>query len=851
MTRPDQFIADADPGFAGMLDRLHPAQLSPGIYASGENCTAEFGDVRHRWAVVMEQWGHADFMPGEPLACARWWEPATGTEALVVITDGIRTDGGRGRAWQVSPGSVPLEIPMNGHDVWGACRLVPTPTGLILTRIGNARHYFNQTAITEAGDTITLNCVPELVDGDRVYFGVVNDLQPNLPDLQGYTQYWVTVETGNKLKFYSGAACSDPAELIDLQAFTGTGQWYVERQPLNPPIGGAGALPLLLEASNSAGGTTNAFNAGFVSVPQVVDASIASGSALWSAPNHRFTAGQAVKLASAVVPFTTTLNYYVEPAGAHALYLHDAQVTALLGNIDPLTGVAYSPSKRLQAGGTSASNYLSPANYSGLPIVPLTEAIYFKNRLIGINARSNIAISDPGDLLHFTPYTGALSAMLGNGDELSVLFSLGRDNLVLSTSTQLLAVTNLDQASDYWRLIELSREFGCIAPLSVAQSGAVARFLARSGVIEAAVDGNGDPYVKEIPLSAPIQAKFAEIDWRQAHIACGAYFNNRYLLAVPLRGQAEGGEVNNCVFVWNFLTQNWDGYWTGASLQPVQFSRLKVGGEEVLCFLSATGHVLYFDPIGHQDLTLTSADGITYTSAAAEITMTLTTRGYTCGTPHVKQWDTAWLVVDTLNANWTLETISEGVNVTRTYRSAVTKEHTKFFKHGVADFNPASEGDRAALPYREDYSLKPTGPNLIPAGTVYLEVFGYNYWWNQVYLPAGDYYFEAGNATSSRPYGGDVTYGSYAFTTAAAGYFSFYSYAPNSALGDVVTAQVRAVGIQMPAAGLATEPHQTLPEPLRIPLHDRSRSLQFRFTNTQGSARLRSLAVDATLATRP
>jgi len=103
-----------------MLDRIHASLLPEGRVSSAKNVTFEFGDMRHRWAAVMEVWGNRLNMGGNPLAMARWWEPETGEEALVVITDGERTtDDGIGRAWKVTPGGIPIEIPLNGHDVWG------------------------------------------------------------------------------------------------------------------------------------------------------------------------------------------------------------------------------------------------------------------------------------------------------------------------------------------------------------------------------------------------------------------------------------------------------------------------------------------------------------------------------------------------------------------------------------------------------------------------------------------------------------------------------------------------------------------------------------------------------------
>ena len=94
--------------------------------------------------------------PAHVLAMTRFNDPEA-NDALIVITDEVRSDGGVGRAWRLNGSQSPVEIPLNGHDVWGECRLIQCYNAVVLLRHGAARHYFAASAIDAGTDTITLN----------------------------------------------------------------------------------------------------------------------------------------------------------------------------------------------------------------------------------------------------------------------------------------------------------------------------------------------------------------------------------------------------------------------------------------------------------------------------------------------------------------------------------------------------------------------------------------------------------------------------------------------------------------------------------------------------------------------
>lgn len=837
--RPADQLVDGDNGFTQVNSRLHPSMLAPGVLAGAVNRTLELGDCRARWAAISGVWGDVNRFSGTPLAVARWWEPETGEEALVVVTGAARSDGGMGRAWRITSSSTPVEISLNGHDVWTTCRLVPQRQALLLCRQGNTRHYFKASDINTGTDVITLHLsTPDLVNGDRILFKLCAGATVPVPLIDN-TNYYAKV-TGASLEIYTDASLSTKINFTS----AGTGQFYVERTTVASGAGGLGARPLSLEPSYSGSAVVDAWQRGFRSVPQTLSATIANTSALWEVLNHRFDPGQAVKVGANVgATFVAGTTYYVEPADNHHVYLHVAAATALLGT----------SASRIVADANS-TNTMFPSSYSGMPIPPLREAVPYKNRIVGLNGRANVAASDPGDFLHFTPFEAALTAALGNGDPLTTICPMGDDTVLLATETNVLGITGLGSNDpNDWNLIVIPGALGCMAPLTAVQIGSDAWWLSRSGVASVRQTVTGFQEGVAVPTSATISRKLNEVDWTYAAQACGAYFNNRYFCAVPLKGQ-EGTPVNNCVLVYNFLTQGWEGWWEGDEINPVQFARHKVGGAERLCWLDAAGSVRFFDEDGLEDITLSySAPNFTHTPVAIE-TEDLT-RAYTCGDPGEKQFTEVELVIETWGANWSLTALTDGPSEETVYRSDETKDPSKFLTHDTADFRPATEPERATLPYREDYAVAiPAAENMVN-GTYSISSLFRRYCLITGFRVGDTYEVTAlGNATNLTNWPSSVvppdmvglvrSYGVGQFVAAQEIYWAEAGVAQTGlpCTATVVSVTDQQVALPTPD-GLPLEPHQVYVLP--IALHERDQSIQFRLTNSTGSLRLRSLRLKA------
>ena len=109
---------------------------------------------------------------GNLCAYLRFSDP-NGFDTTVLATDDWRDqageDGGRGRVWRIQSGNAPVQVSLNGDDIYGVARFVSCFNGLVLLRQDNERHYFSAAAV--AANVIQLNSEATWQDGDQVFIG--------------------------------------------------------------------------------------------------------------------------------------------------------------------------------------------------------------------------------------------------------------------------------------------------------------------------------------------------------------------------------------------------------------------------------------------------------------------------------------------------------------------------------------------------------------------------------------------------------------------------------------------------------------------------------------------------------
>lgn len=606
-----------------------------------------------------------------------------GFDTQVVLTDDWRNnsgeDGGRGRCWRIQSGNLPLPVPMNGHDLWGPTRAIPCYNGLVLLRQGNERHYFSAAAVLSNAQ-IQLNTEPDWVNGDLVQFVASTDsyFTPNptagsVPNPD--SQYYVKAIGGNKAELYTDAGLTTKLN------FNGAvGSFYLMRNASTAGFYGNGAPPLLAQP-NALGNTL--WDEGFNDVPTAVFVTNVTGNVV-TAPNHNLLPADAIAVTGVTVTGGGALpaTVYASPTSLHTLQLFDNEDDALAAGATGLIG--------LTDDSTPGTANIVKAGASGLPMPSGREGCFLENRLVIVNQSCTLGISDPLDALHFTPFTAAVTANLGESDYVQALVPLPLlDSLLILKQNEVLLLNSFSGGSAAWNMTTVTREYGCYAPLSAVQIGSDVWFLSRKGVASITQTVNGITQGVAEPVSKAMKKYIDRIDWRYAAQSVAGYWNNRYYIAVPLKGQ-KGTPVNNGWLVFNFLNQKWEGLWQGAALAAAGMSRHIVFGDERLTFVQPSGQVCWL------------GDG--FTDGPDQIADRAVTRIYTCGSMSRKLHLAVNMFWDTYRPGITVTAQTPGVNETEILLpNPVTYDSTKYAVAGVADYVPGTSDFQA--PFREDYQM--------------------------------------------------------------------------------------------------------------------------------------------------
>ena len=621
----------------------------------------------------------------------------SGYDTGILLTDDWRQqageDGGRGRAWRILPGNIPAQIPMNGNDIWDTARLIPCLAGVVMLRQGDERHYFSagSVQVTGGGDSIIqLNCEPDWDTADEVYlwadegsaFEGGSGVQPN-------ALYYVKNIGNNQIELYG-----DQALAHQLTWAGAVGRFFLERRAAFPGFWGNGAPPLLAQPDVDG----NPWNqVGFLAVPEeIFIGGYDAGTKAFTAPNHNFVPGQAVKYWS--VTGNAFSAFYVYVLDANHIQLMAAQADALNGVNAAAIPAAY-----------NAADYVQNATASGQPMPPGREGAWVSQRLVIANGLNNIAISDPNDPLHFTLLSQALTANVGVGGQTNGFATVSsQDTLIILNNNAVLALYFFSEGSGNWVLRNITTEYGCVAALTIVSRGPSTMFLSARGydrVIETAL-GVIQPTVN--PVSYDMKKYIGKIDWKNVARACACMVNNRLLLAIPQSAQAAPVQ-NNLVLSLNFENSDlnkdqfaWEGVWTGAALLPYAMASLTVNGQPRFSFADNAGNVNWLGD-GWLDLGLNA------------IADSMTTRIYSGGSLDRKIWRQTRVVWDQNGAKVTVAAQTPGYNESQVLAPCpIVYDRTQYVAGEGADYDPATQQPPFGAPYREDYSL--AGPGELIGG---------------------------------------------------------------------------------------------------------------------------------------
>ena len=222
----------------------------------------------------------------------------------------------------------------------------------------------------------------------------------------------------------------------------------------------------------------------------------------------------------------------------------------------------------LEWDGDVSNDFVVKANASpgaGRIQCPNTDyGVFFRNRLIipqPTDSNYSIIMSDLLDTDNYYAADSQFRINKGSADFLVGFFPYQEDQLIVFMRNSIHMINNIATTSAA-NTYEITRQHGCVARKSIAQSGPQTFFLSDNGVIVLSpgtdpAKGLGVAISKvsgeTIPMTRPIQDQFSEVNYEYAHLSTGIVYDNKYFLAVPTLSS----QVPNAVFVFDLLSNSW------------------------------------------------------------------------------------------------------------------------------------------------------------------------------------------------------------------------------------------------------------------------------------------------------
>ena len=351
---------------------------------------------------------------------------------------------------------------------------------------------------------------------------------------------------------------------------------------------------------------------------------------------------------------------------------------------------------------------IKKSSASGANVPAGREGLYFQNRLLLLYGPDYLAVSDVLDPLHYSPILNEFKLNTGANDAVVALYPFNTTTLIIFKERSILAVENLYGDLSTTRLTEVTREFGCVSQASIASTGSDIVFLSQRGVISLKQTEFGISQSVVLPLSDPIQDVIEEIDQAYWRKSCGAYYNNRYILSVPVEG---GDGTNQRTLVYNFLNQAWEGYWEGSLLVPRYYLRLIVAGTDTLCWADESGFIHNFDYQALQDRnrvgTIQQIATSVYFRGHSGDKNPYSRDNATNNNVDHKQWTGLQFEMSSWNPTYSITANFDGVNESYAIAANETKSRTAYYIYGSGTYVTNNSGNNFLDPFREDYSTLP------------------------------------------------------------------------------------------------------------------------------------------------
>jgi hypothetical protein len=166
--------------------------------------------------------------------------------------------------------------------------------------------------------------------------------------------------------------------------------------------------------------------------------------------------------------------------------------------------------------------------------------LYYKNRLLVVSGRDEVAVSDALDYTRYVPVLSEFKINKGNNDALVAMAALTDSTVVMLKDQSVLRVDNVYGDLSSVRLGEVTNEYGCVSAWSVVRMGTDLAWLSEKGIVTLKLTELNQIQSTQEILSAPMEKTVGRINWAYAgganggSGACAAYWDGKLYMAVPL-----------------------------------------------------------------------------------------------------------------------------------------------------------------------------------------------------------------------------------------------------------------------------------------------------------------------------
>jgi hypothetical protein len=227
------------------------------------------------------------------------------------------------------------------------------------------------------------------------------------------------------------------------------------------------------------------------------------------------------------------------------------------------SGYGYTPTVTIVGNGSGAT---ATATVSAPP-QGLQTIVNSGNRLFGVGTGQDRNTLYASDILDPSVWDSDNSVIINgdDGDEITAITPYYENRIIVFKRRRIFQVTippDMTSAAD-WTISIISNNIGCVAGATAIQVNSDIFFLSDDGIRSLVRSASDDFTSVGLPISEVVKDVIQEINTAEVGICTAAFYDNRYLLAIP----TAANDFNDTILVYNTILGAFEGTWTPKVMQ--------------------------------------------------------------------------------------------------------------------------------------------------------------------------------------------------------------------------------------------------------------------------------------------